>query len=851
MKRFAKITALAVGLAAMLFAGCSDVSDDAIVTKNAQSADNFRTLIIDVTSNSNLINFDEPVVDSSRTILPEAQTCDALWFYLCSKNNTAGATTWAKPVAVTVTKKPTDTTGRTGEVIINLTKADYDFELIAIPRGSETTAPDQNDEGTAKNAAVLIGVANADIRNDDTVSFYMTAEGLTTQGTADLILYSDGWDLETDFPAFHVTTTGSESPTARLAYTKKTVTSSTTKYEGDLVDGTKKNDFKLLTAAPTTTPPTTTPDFSVATAYHSSPVLPGTYTFEISFSNGTKTYTWSDRIIILPGQATQKVIGIPPIIEKVPLAPNYLNVAYIDPESTTTEYYNAEFVWDSKGNDGTNDVEINNEEKFELELMEIPAAVDKTKITEYVTALADSNATDTTKAQAWETIKTTATAAGGKDIVWSTKDGTTNTAAPGSTAVNVDTKVFYGNLETYVAGSLQKNNQYAIFKLPLGSRYIARIRAVNDAGASSWVYADLSQDIKGAKANPNTNVKIANELDVSTITGMEGCITALHFTSDTINRYRVTYALSGGTLTTAADGIADPTTAVTSGTALPSTTPTTLPTVYYYCQKFYTPADPTAGTSASGGIEIMQPLKEVWDATAGGGTGAYDSVKFTTLEADGANPVLVATEPLLKLGQQTWTNWLCDRNNLGNSNTTGIYNEVGDKPENYGGCQSLMLVANFATVGSVTIFDDDNYAILDVKSKSYKTYNNGTLSDAVASGAAAITSDAEKDASNNITTKAVIYKIEASQKNDVNLEWTVSYPDGVTYDNVTLVLTKTDGQRSYTVGNIKAASDGKSGTFVLKVSEYVKGVYNAKISAWSAVKPNDPYTANIVLTIVD
>ncbi len=206
---------------------------------------------------------------------------------------------------------------------------------------------------------------------------------------------------------------------------------------------------------------------------------------------------------------------------------------------------------------------------------------------------------------------------------------------------------------------------------------------------------------------------------------------------------------------------------------------------------------------------------------------------------------------LLKLGQQTWTNWLCDRNNLGNSNTTGIYNEVGDKPENYGGCQSLMLVANFATVGSVTIFDDDNYAILDVKSKSYKTYNNGTLSDAVTSGAAAITSDAVKDASDNITTKAVIYKIEASQKNDVNLEWTVSYPDGVTYDNVTLVLTKTDGQRSYTVGNIKAASDGKSGTFVLKVSEYVKGVYNAKISAWSAVKPNDPYTANIVLTIVD
>lgn len=818
MKKFAKFTALAVGLVAMLFAGCSDFSDDAVVTKNATSSDNYRTLTIDVTSNSNLLNFGEATSNGSRTILPDAEVCNDLFFYLCSKNNTAGETAWSTPVNVTVTPKTSDTTGRTGEVIINLTKADYDFELFAVQKKGATTPPSYANETNLKSAAVLVAYANADIRNDDTVSFYMTAEGLTTKGDVALYLYTDGWKLS-DFPDF-VNSSTPVSPNAKLTYTKKTGTNA----EGATYSGSESGaGFGLFDAAPTPAP-----DYTDAKVYKAN-VDPGTYNFELSFTNGTKTYTWSDRIIVLPGKVTQKVIGIPLVIEKVPLAPNYLNVAYIDPESTTTEYYNAEFVWDSKGNDGTANVEINNEEKFELQLLSVPSTVADTEITTYESALSAAT-TDEARATAWTSLSATAmgASAGGTTVVWSTVDGSTNTASTGS-AVNVNTRVFYGNLDTWVSGSLQKNNQYAIFKLPLGSRYVARIRAVNAAGASSWVYADLSKDIKGETSNAAVTLA-TTALDASSIVGTKD---ALHFTSKTINRYRVTYDLSGGTLT---QGTIT-STVVTSGTA--NTDTTNLATVYYYCQKFNTVTTTGSGTTATttyaDGVEIMRPTGADPDTSSGAAADATVDNNFTTLEANGANPVLVAQNPLLKLNAQTWTNWLCDLTCTGAANTKGEYNEVGKVPDTYGGCKSLTLVANYATVGTVTIFDDEKYAIADVTSDS-----SGT------SGTAAITSDGTAASGSTAAVKAVVYKIEASQKKDVTLTWTVTYPTGVTYDNVTLKLTSTDGQRSYNIGNISATK-----TFTLKVSEYVKGVYNAKISAWSSVKPNDPYTANIVLTIVD
>lgn len=75
----------------------------------------------------------------------------------------------------------------------------------------------------------------------------------------------------------------------------------------------------------------------------------------------------------------------------------------------------------------------------------------------------------------------------------------------------------------YVSGSLLSGNKTAQLRLELGLRYFARIRAVNDAGVSDYKYVTF-----------DTNTDDA---------------TKKAFTSTTINRYRLTYFLSGGTLT--------------------------------------------------------------------------------------------------------------------------------------------------------------------------------------------------------------------------------------------------------------------------------------------------------------
>lgn len=739
MKKIAKFFALAVGLATMLFASCSDLSDDAVVSSKTKNGDETASLTLNVTSASKLVNFSSKSDSSSRTIIPEAQEIDNLWFYLCSKNNTAGATAWSAPVVVDVKGKEVDdgnggttTLSREGEVIINLAKADYDFELFAVIRGAgETEAPAQSSEGTLKQAAVLVGYANADIRNDDTVNFYLTAEGLTKSGGVALSLFTDGWDIA-DFPDY--------SAIVLMSYTKATTVGTDTYTEGTTVAGTQ-----VPADASNPTDAIALPNAAPATANYSKTVQPGTYNFEVRFTNNTKSYTWSDRIIVLPGQTTEQEIGIPLVIEKVPNAPASFNVGYIDPANTTTEYYRAEFVWDGKDADGN---EINNEEKFELELLQVPAAVADDYVKTYADAVASATATAATKDAAWETFSpyATGTGANGTDVVWSTD--------------------FYGNLTVYSSGSLQKNNEVAIFKLPLGSRYVARIRATNAAGSSDWVYADLTQDI-------------AADADI-------GAVAASKYTSKTISRFRVTYDLVGGTLVDSSDAAVD--------------------NVYYYCQEFASTTTSGSVTTVTGGIEIMQP------------DGTKD---FAVTNAD---PAVSVTAPILTLNGSTWTNWI-----KGGTE----YNKVKEAPLNYGGCESLLLVANYATIGTVTIFDDNDYAIGGVESASS------------GSGTAAIAAD----------TNNTVYTITASQKDDVTLTWTVTYPTGVVYDKVYLDITSTDGNRKYNVGDIKSvttdATGVTTGTFTIPISTYTKGVYNAMIKAWSAVKPNDPYTANITLTIVD
>lgn len=194
----------------------------------------------------------------------------------------------------------------------------------------------------------------------------------------------------------------------------------------------------------------------------------------------------------------------------------------------------------------------------------------------------------------------------------------------GSSSVTYDSK--FSSEANYESGSLLSGNEKAQLRLELGKRYFARIRAVNDAGESDWTLVALAD----APAEP---------------TGTKA------FTGNTINRYRLTYFMNGGTYF-------DDETAAEAGTG-----GSTADKVSYYCE------DSATGTPIT--------------------------------KADGT--------PIIKKNTYTWSYWSKDAT----SETASRYNEPGTAPEAYKGYKNLDLYAMFTTDASVAIFDKKSLEIQD------------------------------------------------------------------------------------------------------------------------------------------
>ena len=198
------------------------------------------------------------------------------------------------------------------------------------------------------------------------------------------------------------------------------------------------------------------------------------------------------------------------------------------------------------------------------------------------------------------------------------------TALTAGTSVTYDSK--FSSEANYESGSLLSGNTKAQLRLELGKRYFARIRAVNDAGESDWKLVDLT----AAPAEPSGTQK---------------------FTGNTINRYRLTYFMNGGT---------------------------------YF-------ADKTAADAGTGGSTEDKVTYHCEDSATG--------IEIT--KADGT--------PIIKKNTYTWSYWSKD----GKSETASRYNEPGTAPENYKGYKNLDLYAMFATDASVAIFDKKSLEIQD------------------------------------------------------------------------------------------------------------------------------------------
>lgn len=319
-------------------------------------------------------------------------------------------------------------------------------------------------------------------------------------------------------------------------------------------------------------------DAEHAVDYAIASFTPKTYLFKVTFEKpgSNKKFYWSDVLVVLPGKTIENAVGIPNVIGEKPKAPTAFKAGYVEKsEDKYSGWYTTAFEWERGSK---------NENNFEIEVLEFNDA--------------DTVAPPTDADAGW----TTALAAG--------------------TSVTYDSK--FSSEANYESGSLLSGNTKAQFRLELGKRYFARIRAVNDAGESAWTLVDLT----AAPAEPTGTQK---------------------FTGNTINRYRLTYFMNGGTYyadETAAEG---------------GTGGSTADKVSYYCE------DSTTGT----------PI----------------------IKADGT--------PIIKNNTYTWSYW----SKGATSEAASRYNEPGTAPENYKGYKNLDLYAMFTTDASVAIFDKKSLEI--------------------------------------------------------------------------------------------------------------------------------------------
>lgn len=228
----------------------------------------------------------------------------------------------------------------------------------------------------------------------------------------------------------------------------------------------------------------------------------GNYDFVVNYikcdakGNEKKVFKYSEKITVLINQTTKADFLIPDFLEKKPEAPSMLTAAYKLPDSNTKAFYEMQFYW--------KDNSIN-ENAFELEILKVDS---ESPIT--------SNLDDDT----WNEMK--------KQHSHSTNLDENSTFIPVS--------------KDYTGTSLSENFvRYKKFLL-LGSRYVARVRAVNGMGESNWAY------ISFPTLQELTNKGISFDEGFSAITSeAENDVT-------TINLYRINYEISGGSLSAIQNG---------------------------------------------------------------------------------------------------------------------------------------------------------------------------------------------------------------------------------------------------------------------------------------------------------
>ena len=568
MKKLSKLLALAAGVATLFFVGCSDISDDSSsatvatgVSKSTSAEKDYGIQLyaedgeaLDLTKWG--VTESTPTRSAREAIVADGLGSDIanlskVTFWLWGTNQLDSTDdTVTNPKNVTFTLDANSTTN--GKVTLGLSASRWNLTLAAV--NADTIAATATPTATeVKAAAYYIGYANVDLRSATSIKFYLSADGLTGTGGAELTFRFDGM---TDADPVG-TWTKDHADAVKAGYT---ISADITSRLQNITSSPQSIDVtKFLPGTPATGQASTVADGAKIT-WNS--IAPGTYNLEVKFtktepegsSDLVKSYVWSEIIIILPNQKIVEDINVPDVVLYKPKAPATFAVGYITPTSTATNTYNAVLAWADSSN---------NESYFEVQYTNLDGT------------------------------STALTAAVSDDDKW--KTATSGLDAANTVKLKED---FYGNTNLgWVAGSLVKNNKAAVVKLALGKRYLFRIAAVNDAGHSDWTYA--TYDLTTAQSSLSTGSSTANYTPSAySIYNIDDTTKTYKVVDDTYaicaNLYRLTYHLNKGTY------------------YFKDTTGTTADLVYYLSQKTE-PASTSAITKDSttgvitDGIPILTP----------------------------------------------------------------------------------------------------------------------------------------------------------------------------------------------------------------------------------------------------
>ncbi len=323
---------------------------------------------------------------------------------------------------------------------IELESGYYTIGVYALDSGAVASLagkefPTEYNAGDLKDKCVLWGCATVDLRQDETVSITLSANGLSQNGLVLLKFYTNGWTLDT--AKFN----------AECGIKNKA---------GQWMGPVDPVSLNAVTNAP---PASGTP------ATYRAEIPAGTYTFIVNYTNkanASAVYTWTEDIIVLANQTLEKTIALADIIDYAPVAPTDFKASYRDFDSGSAWCY-VNFAWTDNAN---------NERGYQIDLKALWPSEDDALITSDMAA-------------SWEAFSQDPSAVTGSF----TSGGYATITAPTTQAFDNDGA---GGSGIRKDGSLLKNSESATFKLSRGYRYLARISAVGNYKADNSGYCYVS-----------------------------------------------------------------------------------------------------------------------------------------------------------------------------------------------------------------------------------------------------------------------------------------------------------------------------------------------------------------------